>query len=95
MVEHLTRAASEMAAGLKGSPTLLALIIDPSATRPPSEIGPYAQDVVEILRGHARRTGSTVDPVIARSSLPDGDTPAAAVEALLAGLATLERGAEK
>ena len=75
--------------------TLLALIIDPSATRPPSEIGPYAQDVVEILRGHARRAGSTVDPVIATSSLSDGDTPAAAVEALLAGLATLERGAKK
>jgi hypothetical protein len=27
VVEHLTRAASEMAAGLKGSPTLLALIM--------------------------------------------------------------------
>ena len=27
MVEHLTRAASEMVAGLKGSPVLLALIL--------------------------------------------------------------------
>ena len=76
--------------------TLLALLLDPTALPPASSTGPYAQDVVEILRAHARRMGSGVDPEFDISSLSEDDrTPAATAEALLAGLAELQRTASR
>ena len=68
--------------------TLLALMLDPDAAAPSSSSrDPYAQDVAEILRAHARRIGcdAASDPDVA--SLNGMDTArAATVEALLTAL---------
>jgi hypothetical protein len=70
--------------------TLLAWIVDPATTRPVSAIGPYADDVVDILRGHARRIGAIADAAL--SSIPENcTTPDATAEALLSGFIALER----
>ena len=73
--------------------TLLALMIDPSAAPPPSSAaGAYAQDVLDILRAHARRIGVSVESKLDISSLSAGNiAPASTADALVAGLATLER----
>jgi hypothetical protein len=76
--------------------TLLALMVDPTTAPSASSTGLYAQDVVEILRAHAHRSGSSVDPELDVSPFPENDsTPAASVEALLAGLATLQRSSAR
>ena len=77
--------------------TLLALMVDPTAAPPKSAAGPFAQDVLDILRAHARRIGLSVDsefdmPSVAALTATD-ITPTATAEALLAGLATLDRRA--
>ena len=91
-----TDAERTLARGIAGveqasrAATLLAWIIDPATTRPVSAIGPYADDVVDILRGHARRIGATVDAAV--SAIPETcTTPAATAEALLSGFIALER----
>ena len=75
--------------------TLLALMLDPTAAVPASTRGPYAEDVAEILRAHARRLGCEAEADLNVVSLAESDpTPAAPVEALLdallTGLAALE-----
>ena len=72
--------------------TLLELMLDPAMAPLATTPGPYAQDVADILRAHARRSGSGLPADIDLSALGGADvTPAATAEALLAGLATLER----
>ena len=73
--------------------TLLALIVDPTATSPPSTAAaPFAQDVAEILRAHARRIGSRIESEFDVASLTATDIgPAAIADALLAGFAALDR----
>ena len=73
--------------------TLLALMVDPTAKPPASPPGPYAKDVIEILRAHARRIGCGVDSDLNMSTLEKDSTPAATAEALLVGLAALQRAA--
>jgi hypothetical protein len=68
--------------------TLLALMLDPTAAVPASTRGPYAQDVAEILRAHARRIGCEADGDDIASLAETGTTQAATVEALLAALLT-------
>jgi hypothetical protein len=70
-------------------------MLDPTAAAPASTRGPYAQDVAEILRAHARRVGCEADAHLDIASLTEKDTtPAATVDALLsallAGLTALE-----
>jgi len=75
--------------------TLLSLMLDPSAVAPASSRGPYAQDVADILRAHARRVGCEADADRHIASLAgNGATPADTVEtlliAMLTGLGALE-----
>lgn len=70
--------------------TVLALLVDPTATPTASSTGPYAEDVVDILRAHARRNGLAVEEQTDIGSMINaGITPLEAAEALLAGLAPL------
>ena len=76
--------------------TLLAIVVDSTTAPPKSAAGPYAQDVVDILRAYARRIGSSAESELDVSSLASKDmTPAAAADALLAGLATLDRAVSR
>ena len=69
--------------------TLLSLMLDPDAAAPSSARDPYAQDIAEILRAHARRIGceAAADPDVASLNGTDA-TGAGTVEALLTTLLT-------
>jgi len=75
--------------------TLLSLMLDPDAAAPSSARDPYAQDIAEILRAHARRIGcdAASDPDVASLNGMDtarADTVEALLTALLNGLGALE-----
>ena len=94
--EHMLDRGLAGVAQASRAATLLALMVDPTAAPPASAARPYAQDVVDILRAHARRTGTSLETDFDLTPLAGNDiTPTATVEALLAGLAALDRAATR